>query len=223
MCSGCLRTAVGVLGFVLKKYVWCFILFWRKCQLQLEMILPEIFSLPVFCSENIFTGRAELFIFRNIKFLINWTLPLTSLLTLCILECVYARLRVSLTDWLTDCHSTTWLETKYQGSLEPPHWSKLQYFLLKLNDLKPRGEVRPGQARPGYHSITSGGPCWGEELCWPTRPDRRGSQLQLHQEGGRGQGERGREREEGDDDTSNCWHWTLNSPLRIAWQCNVLM
>ena len=47
-----------------------------------------------------FHWPSELFIFRNIRFVINRTLPLTSLLTLCILECIYAWLTLALTQRL---------------------------------------------------------------------------------------------------------------------------
>ena len=61
------RECLGVCRCVLKKYVWCYILFWRKCQLQLEMILPEI--LPSRSSAWKIFSLGELFIFRNIM---NW-------------------------------------------------------------------------------------------------------------------------------------------------------
>ena len=118
-----------------------------------------------------------------IGILINRTVPLTSLLTLCILECVYAPLTLRVTLHLIKNEIS-------QGSLELPQWSKLQW-----NHLNP------------CHIIQL--PV--EELCSPSRPDRRVSQLQLQQE----------RRGGGNDDTSNCWHWTLNSRVSIACQCNV--
>ena len=78
---------------------------------------------------------AELFIFRNIKFVINRTVPLTSLLTLCILECVYAWLGLTLTP-----HPTPWLKMKYQGSLQLPQWSKLEEFLVELKSVEARSQ-----------------------------------------------------------------------------------
>ena len=105
-----------------------------------------------------------------IGILINRTVPLTSLLTLCILECVSAPPRLRVTHQL--------IKNKISRITEATSVIKAVIFLAAII-----------WSPAWYYSIIRGGSCLVEELCGPSRPDRRVSQLQLQQQrrgGGKG-------------------------------------